>query len=157
MKILCIASGGGHVEAAMRCMDAFEGHQVVMATYYRIHMLNFRNPQINRTYHMLGWGGKAGIRLALSQVLNTFYFIYIFLKERPSIIFSTGAELAILPFYMGRLFGIKGRVYLDTATKPVRASKTARLIYPACDILLVQWPELVEKLGHKAKCWGRVI
>jgi len=106
---------------------------------------------------MLGWGGKVGVRLAMSQVVNVFYFLYIFLKERPSIVFSTGAELAIAPFYMFWLLGVKGRIFLDTATKPVTVSKTARLIYPVCDVLLVQWPELVEKLGHKARYWGRVI
>lgn len=157
MKILCIASGGGHVDAAIRCLEAFEGHQVVLATYARVHMLNFKHPRISRTYRMLGWGGKVGVRLAISQVFNAFYFMYILLKERPSILFSTGAELAIAPFYMFWLLGVKGRVFLDTATKPVAVSKTARLIYPVCDVLLVQWPELVEKLGHKARYWGRVI
>jgi UDP-N-acetylglucosamine:LPS N-acetylglucosamine transferase len=120
-------------------------------------MLNFQHPRIRKTYYMVGWGSETGIRLAISQVINIFYFIYIFLKERPCILFSTGAELAIAPFYMFRLFGGKGRVFLDTATKPVTLSKTARLIYPACDVLLVQWPELAGKLGHKTKYWGRVI
>jgi UDP-N-acetylglucosamine:LPS N-acetylglucosamine transferase len=157
MKILCIAGGGGHVEAAIRCLEAFEGHQVIMSTYARVHMLNFKHPRITRTYQMIGWGGRIGIRLAISQLFNTFYFTYIFLKERPSIIFSTGAELAIIPFYMCWLFGVKKRIFLDTATKPVVISKTARLIYPACNVLLVQWPELAGKLGRKVKYWGRVI
>ena len=158
MKILCIASGGGHIAQAVRCLEAFEGHQVVLATYARDYMLNFKHVRVSRTYRMLGWGGKVGIRLAISQVINIFYFVYIFLKERPTIIFSTGAELAILPFYISRLFGVKRRIFLDTASRPVTAmSKTAKIVYPTCDILLVQWPELAEKLGHKAKYWGRVI
>ena len=106
---------------------------------------------------MMGWGSEFGIRLIISQVINIFYFIYIFLKERPRIVFSTGAELAIAPFYMSRLFGCKSRIFLDTATKPTEVSKTARLIYAVCDVLLVQWPELTGKLGHKAKYWGRLI
>jgi UDP-N-acetylglucosamine:LPS N-acetylglucosamine transferase len=157
MKILCIASGGGHVEAAMRCLEAFDGHQVVLATYAKDYMLHFKHPRISRTYRMLGWGSEAGVRLAMSQVVNIFYFLYIFLKERPSIVFSTGAELAIVPFYMFWLFGVKGRVFLDTATKPKSVSNTARLIYWACDMILVQWPELAGKIGHKTKYWGRVI
>lgn len=157
MKILCIASGGGHIDAAIWCLEAFEGHQVILATYAKDYMLNYKSPRVIRAYRMLGWGSEVGIRLTISQVINAFYFLYIFIKERPSILFSTGAELAIVPFYMFRLLGGKGRIFLDTATKPVTVSKTARLIYPACDVLLVQWPELVGKLGHKTKYWGRVI
>ena len=157
MKILCIAGGGGHIGQIIWCLEAFEGHQVVLATYAKDYMLNFKHPRVSQTYRMLGWGRKAGVRLAMSQVINIFYFLYIFLKEHPSILFSTGSELAIAPFYMFWLFGGKGRIFLDTAARPVTVSKTARLIYPACDVLLVQWPELVKKLGHKARYWGRVI
>lgn len=156
MNIGIIVSGGGHLDEALVLLEAFKGNRVFLVTYFQKSLLNFCYPNIKKVYFVRLFGSK-GFKLYLSLLINLFEFIYIFLKERPKILFSTGSEIAVIPFFIGKIVFRAKLIFLETVTRVFEPSNTAKIIYPISDIFLVQWEELLKKFGPKAQFKGRVI
>ncbi len=80
----------------------------------------------------------------------------IFRKERPDLIISTGAEVAIPVVLVGKLF--RARVlYIECGAQVVRPSVTGRVLYWLADEFYVQWPELLNAYGPRARYSGSLI
>jgi UDP-N-acetylglucosamine:LPS N-acetylglucosamine transferase len=60
-------------------------------------------------------------------------------RERPDVILSTGAALALPFFLVGKLFGAR-LIYVESLTRTGALSLTGRLVYPLADAFFVQWP-----------------
>ena len=157
LKTLCIVSGGGHLEEAVECLDAFAQTEVVVVVYrHRGEMASFTHPLVSRVRLVSLYGAK-GWPLYLSLIINLLEFFWIFLRERPDILFSTGSEIAIGPFIMGKILWRTKNVYVETVTRIHVCTKTAHWVYRWCDLFLVQWPQQVEMFGPKARYEGRVL
>ena len=64
-------------------------------------------------------------------------------RERPDVIVSDGAGVAVPFFWLSRLFG--GRtVYLEVYDRLDSPTMTGRLVEPVTDLFLVQWDEQLE-------------
>lgn len=74
-------------------------------------------------------------------------------KIKPFAIVSTGAGIAVPVFLAARLFGIK-LVFIESRARVYSKSKAGRLLAHICDSLIVQWPEMVDVYGKKARCYG---
>jgi UDP-N-acetylglucosamine:LPS N-acetylglucosamine transferase len=90
------------------------------------------------------------------MALAFFQALWILSKERPQIVISTGASVAIPFSWMGKLLGVKV-VYIESWSRIKTRSGTGPLVYPAADLFLVQWPSLLEEYGPKARYWGGVV
>ena len=77
-------------------------------------------------------------------------------RERPDVVISLGAEIAIPFIYVGRLMGIK-TMYIESWCRVENLSRTGRLVYNVAHVFWVQWPELLESCGPKAEYNGGVI
>ncbi|GJL78472.1 MAG: hypothetical protein NPINA01_14610 [Nitrospinaceae bacterium] len=86
---------------------------------------------------------------------NAFLAFKILKREKPDLILTTGAGIAVPFVYTAKLFGIK-TVYVESLTRVDDLSLTGKLIYPVVDHLLVQWPELAGKF-KKASFKGQVL
>lgn len=73
-------------------------------------------------------------------IKNTFLAFKVLIKEKPDIIISTGAAVAIPFFYIGKLFGIK-LIYIEVYDRITSATLTGRVVYPITDSFIVQWEE----------------
>jgi UDP-N-acetylglucosamine:LPS N-acetylglucosamine transferase len=155
MNIGIIVSGGGHLDEALPLLEAFKGHRAFIVTYVQQSLLHFRHPSIERVHFVRLWGSR-GIGLYLSIFINLFEFVYILLKERPDVLFSTGSEIAIIPFFLGKTFFRAKLIFLETATRVFEPSLTAKVLYPISDVFLVQWETLIRRFGPKAQFRGRV-
>jgi UDP-N-acetylglucosamine transferase subunit ALG13 len=91
----------------------------------------------------------------ISIIRNLLRSIWIVLKERPRIVFSTGAGLAASICYFSKLLGAK-IIYVESLAQVDEKSSTGRLIYPIADLFFVQWPELAAKYGEKAIYEGAI-
>jgi len=60
--------------------------------------------------------------------------------ERPDVIVSDGAGVAVPFFWLGRLFGAR-TVYLEVYDRIDSATMTGRLVRPVTDLFLLQWDE----------------
>jgi len=157
LKVLCIVSGGGHLEEAVECFDALAGTDLVVVVYkHKGEMASFRHPRVSRVRLVRLFGAK-GILLYLSLCVNLLEFLWIFLRERPDILFSTGSEIAIGPFILGKLVWHTKNIFLETVTRIHECTVTSHWVYRWSDLFLVQWPHQVEFFGPKARYEGRVL
>ena len=149
MKICLVCSHGGHLLEILQLVDAFEGHEVFFVTYRSERTKEFA--KTTRAY-LLENIGKSPLRLLMSlpQALR------IVLRERPRLIVSTGSEVAIPFFYLAKLLRIK-TVFIESVCRVRSPSATGKLVYPAADLFLVQWEQLLDAYGPKARFEGGIL
>jgi UDP-N-acetylglucosamine:LPS N-acetylglucosamine transferase len=146
-KIGLICSPGGHLVEALQLSEAFEDYPLFFLTYKEKATLNREN-----TYYMMNFA-KSPMNLIVG-ILKVFF---IFLKERPRVLFSTGAEIAIPSFYIGKFLFRTKLIYLECSAQVYHPSLTGRWVYPITDLFLVQWEPLLRHYGPKAKYVGALI
>ena len=156
MRILCIASGGGHIEEMIACLDALAGHEVVLAHYGTRTFRDFSDPRVARHIGIFR-GGEGGLRLLIGTALSVFQWLWLLVRFRPHVIFSTGAELAIIPFWVGRLVFRARCIFLESAARDRVASGTGRFVYPIASAFFVQREGVLACYGPKARYAGRLI
>lgn len=147
MKIALVCSHGGHLTEMQYLIESFQGHEIFLVTYDSI-----RTRKLPYNKYLIENIGKNPVKMCIAVVK----FLKIFLKERPDIVVSTGAEIAIPAFYIGKVFGAK-TIFIECWCRVKTTSATGRNIYPVADIFLVQWRYLAEKYGPKAQYQGAVV
>lgn len=80
----------------------------------------------------------------------------IFRKERPDLVVSTGAEIAIPVILVSKLFRIPS-IYVECGAQVTTPSFTGRIMYWLATRFYVQWPELREVYGPRARFEGSLI
>lgn len=146
MKIALICSHGGHLTEMTYMMDAFAEHDIFFITYENIRTRNLHY----RKYLFPNFGKKP-----YKMLLNLPKIINILLKEKPDVILSNGAEIAIPFFYLGRLLR-KRTVFIECYTRIDTPTVTGKLVYPVSQLFLVLWPEMLTFYGKKAEYWGNM-
>lgn len=87
-------------------------------------------------------------------IKNTFLALKVLHKEKPNIIISSGAGVAIPFFWLGKLFGTKN-IYIEVYDRIDAPTTTGKLCHPVADIFIVQWPEM-KKVYKKAVNLGGI-
>lgn len=146
MKICLVCSHGGHLTEIIHLKEAFEGHQTFFITYD-----SPRTRTIERKY-LLRNIGKNPFLMACAFVS----IFRILIKEKPKLIISTGAEIAIPAFYLGKFLGVK-TIFIESWTRVEQPTGTGKLVYLFSDVFLVQCERLLSKYGKKAKYEGAII
>ncbi|WP_298459330.1 glycosyltransferase [uncultured Cellulomonas sp.] len=88
--------------------------------------------------------GSAGPRSVLAGVL-------LALRERPRVVVTSGAGLAVPFCLISRLLGAR-IVHVETMARVTSGSSTGRLLARFADAVLVQWPELARVYPHAEVC-----
>jgi UDP-N-acetylglucosamine:LPS N-acetylglucosamine transferase len=136
-KICFAASSGGHFEQISMLkplMEKYDSFLVTEKTDYSFEIDNenmyFLN-QINRNE-----------KFALLKLLGiSCTSLYIFLKEKPDLIITTGV-LAVIPLCLiAKLFG-KKLIYIESFAKISSPNKSGELLYKYADQFYVQWPQM---------------
>lgn len=149
MKICLVCSHGGHLTETLQLMDAFQGHDVFFATYHSLR--DDEVTKICRAHFTDNMG-----RSVFSMLRGSAWAFRLLTRERPDLIISLGAEIAIPFFYWAKVLGIR-TVYIESWCRTSDLSGTGRVVYPVADVFLVQWPELLAKCGKKARYEGAVV
>ena len=87
------------------------------------------------------------------MLLASWRILRILLRERPALVISTGAEVAIPTFYLARMLGIK-TIFIEVWTRVHRPTGTGRLVFPVANHFYVQWPQMLDAYGRKARFVG---
>lgn len=146
-KIGLICSPGGHLVEVLQLLEAFEGHPLFFLTYEEKAASNRE-----KTYYI-----KNFARNPLSLITGFLKIFFIFLRERPKILFSTGAEIALPSFYIGKFLFRTKLIYLECSAQVYHPSLTGKWVYPITDLFLVQWEPLLSQYGPRAKYMGGLI
>ena len=64
-------------------------------------------------------------------------------KEKPDVIISSGAAVAVPFFYLGKLFG-KKLIYIEVFDRIDKPTMTGKMVYPIVDKFIVKWEEQKE-------------
>jgi beta-1,4-N-acetylglucosaminyltransferase len=148
MKLALVCSHGGHLTQMQMLWPAFEGHECILICY------RCRRTEalvLGSRTHLLDDIGTNVVRMAKAFAQAA----CILLRERPNVILSTGAEIAIPFLWVGKLLGAK-TVYIESWSRVRTRSGTGPLVYPVADLFLVQWPALLGLYGPKARYEGGV-
>lgn len=131
----------------LQLAEAFEGFPSFLVTYGEKATLNQKN-----AYYL-----KNMARSPFALIAGVLRVFMILLKERPGILFSTGSEIAIPSFYLGKFLFRTKLIYVECSAQVYHPSVTGRWVYPVTDLFLVQWETLLKRYGPKAKYVGGLI
>jgi UDP-N-acetylglucosamine:LPS N-acetylglucosamine transferase len=95
-------------------------------------------------------------RNAWNLVRNFIVAFRVLHHERPALVVSTGAGVAVPFFILGKLLFGTRTIYVEVVDRVDRPTLTARLVQPFCDRFLVQWPEQ-QRLYRRARVIGRLL
>ena len=76
-----------------------------------------------------------------NTVRNTLLAARVLREERPDLIVSSGAAVAVPFFLVGKLMGAK-TVYIEVFDRVDAPTLTGRLVRRFTDLFVVQWPEM---------------
>ena len=148
-KIAIICSSGGHLFQLFRLREAFQDYPRFWVTFLT------EDAQVLLKDEKLYCAYSPTNRNAVNFFRNLFLALKLIWKERPTVMISTGAGVAVPFFYLGRLMGIK-TIFLETLARIDDLSLSGKLIYPVADHFLVQWADLARRY-RKAVYAGKVI
>lgn len=148
MKICLVGSSGGHLTHLYLLKEFWEKNDRFWVTFDKPDAKSIlKDENVYGCYYPTNRNFKNLIR-------NTFLAIKILTKERPDVIVSSGAAVAVPFFWLSRLFGIK-TVYIEVFDRIDKSTVTGKLVYPVTDLFIVQWDEM-KKVYPKAVNLGGI-
>jgi beta-1,4-N-acetylglucosaminyltransferase len=157
MNIYLVSSPGGHLTETLSLMETFGDADVYVITLDFPNMKGVVVEGVKELYRiklLFGYSIKFGLPLTLLK--SFFEMTWIFLKRRPHVIISTGSEIALPAFLIGKFIFRSKVIYMECFTRIQTLSGTGKAVYRFSDLFLVQWPELAAKY-EKASYEGRLI
>lgn len=137
MRVCFISSSGGHYEQLLilkPLMEKYNGFIVTEKTIYNsdVGYRNYKLIQINRKEQL--W--------IIKIIINALKSFYIFCKEKPDIIISTGVLSTIPMCLLSKIFK-KKLIYIESFAKVDTPTLTGKLLYKVADQFYVQWPQML--------------
>lgn len=137
-KICFIASSGGHVQEISWLFDLREGYDSFLVTEenefrmkYPIETVYSFNKIDRREKHFF----LHFLRLIKDSAV-------VMAREKPDIMVSTGALVAVPMLYIGKLLG-KRIIYIESLARVEGKSLSGKLAYPIADLFVVQWESML--------------
>jgi beta-1,4-N-acetylglucosaminyltransferase len=81
--------------------------------------------------------------------------LVIAVRERPGLVISTGADVAVPVCILARLLGAR-LVFIETAGE-LAPTLAGRLVYPFADLFIVQWPEKLARFPRAVLASGPLL
>lgn len=142
MKVCLVGSSGGHLTHLYLLKRFWHNEERFWVTFDKA---DARSLLKNERVYSCHYPTNRNLK---NLVKNTFLAIKVLKKEKPDIIISSGAAVAVPFFYLGKLFGSK-TVYIEVFDRIDQATLTGKLVYPITDKFIVQWEEM-KKVYPKA-------
>jgi beta-1,4-N-acetylglucosaminyltransferase len=73
-------------------------------------------------------------------IRNTTVAWNVLRKEKPDLLISSGAAVAVPFFYLAKLMG-KKLIYIEVYDRIYKPTLTGKMVYPIVDMFIVQWEE----------------
>lgn len=135
MKICCVGSSGGHLTHLYMLQPFWQKNERFWVTFDKEDARSLlEGEKVYHCYYPTNRSLKA-------LVVNTCLAIRVLRKERPDLIISSGAAVAVPFFYLGKFFGSK-LIYIEVFDRINTGTMTGKLVYPIADKFIVQWEEM---------------
>jgi beta-1,4-N-acetylglucosaminyltransferase len=142
LKVALVGSSGGHLSHLYLLKNFWENENRFWVTFDKTDSRSLLKHEKMYTCHF------PTNRNVKNTLKNTILAYKILKKERPDIIISTGAAVAVPFFWLGKLFGVK-TIYIEVFDRIDTPTLTGKLVYPVADKFIVQWDEM-KKVYPKA-------
>lgn len=135
IKLLFVSASGGHLEQLLMLKPLMEKYPSILVT---------EKTKVNSKadYYMLQAGAKQKPVL-LRNLVNFIIATYIFVKERPTHIISTGGIVGV-PFVLLSKIKKTKIIFIETFARVNDTTRTGRFMYKHADLFIVQWESLLE-------------
>ena len=148
MKICLVGSSGGHLTHLYMLNPLWQDCERFWVTFDKMDANSIlKNEKVYHCYFPTNRNIK-------NLIKNTFLAIKVLHKEKPDLIISSGAAVAVPFFYLGKLRGAK-TVYIEVFDRIDKSTLTGKLVYPVTDKFIVQWEEM-KKVYPKAINLGSI-
>ena len=147
-KICLVGSSGGHLTHLYMLKPLWEDKKRFWVTFNKIDANSILKDE--KVYHCY----FPTNRNLWNLIRNTILAIKVLHKEKPDLIISSGAAVAVPFFYLGKLRGAK-TVYIEVFDRIDKPTLTGKLVHPVTDKFIVQWDEM-EKVYKKSINLGSI-
>ena len=148
MKVCLVGSSGGHLTHLYMLKPFWQDKERFWVTFDKEDARKLlEGEQVYPCYYPTN-------RNFWNLVRNTRIAWKVLKKEKPDLIISTGAAVAVPFFYLGKLRGSK-LIYIEVFDRIDKPSLTGKLVYPIADKFIVQWEEM-KKIYPKADNLGSI-
>lgn len=139
-KICLISSSGGHFEQLLMLRKLEEKHNIFIVTEKTKY--NKEDKKVN--YFVMQVNRKEPLFI-FKMIGILFKSLFIFIKEKPDVIISTGVLASIPMLFIGHIFK-KKVIYIESFAKINSPTMTGNLIYKKkiADQFYVQWESMLE-------------
>ena len=132
MKILLIASTGGHLAQLLPLHDFWRRHERRWVTFQKADALSALADE-----HVI-WAHHPTTRNLPNAVRNLGLAVRTLRDFRPDVIVTTGAGVSLPFFVVARFLGIR-TVYIEVFDRIDSPTLTGRLSFPMADAMCEQW------------------
>lgn len=148
IKVCLVGSSGGHLTHLYMLKDFWKNKDRFWVTFDKTDANSIlKDEQKYYCYYPTNRNIK-------NLIKNTFLAIKVLRKEKPDLIISSGAAVAVPFFYLGKLRGAK-TIYIEVFDRIDKSTLTGKLVYPVTDKFIVQWDEM-KKVYKKAENFGSI-
>lgn len=139
-KICLISSSGGHFEQLLMLRKLGENNNIFIITEKTDY-----NKQDKKINYYVSQVNRKELLFIFKMILILFKSLYIYFKEKPDVIISTGVLSAIPMLFIGHIFK-KKVIYIESFAKISSPTMTGKLVYKRqwADQFYVQWESMLE-------------
>jgi beta-1,4-N-acetylglucosaminyltransferase len=134
MKLAMICSSGGHLLLLHVLKDFWSQYDRFWVTFKKEDAISLLEKE------KIYWAFFPTNRNLFNLFRNFFVALKVLFKEKPDVIISSGAGVAIPFFYLGKLLR-KKLVFIEAYERIENPSLTGRLVYPLTDVFILHWEE----------------
>lgn len=135
MKVCLVGSSGGHLTHLYMLKPFWNNYCRFWVTFNKDDANSLLKEE--RVYHCY----YPTNRSLKALVVNARLAWRVLRKEKPDLIISSGAAVAVPFFYLGKIFGAK-TIYIEVFDRIDKPTVTGKLVYPVTDKFVVQWEEM---------------
>ncbi|WP_336921889.1 PssD/Cps14F family polysaccharide biosynthesis glycosyltransferase [Aquipuribacter sp. SD81] len=134
LRVLLVCSTGGHLTHLVRLSEWWSQHERSWVTFDKPDARSLLAGE--RTW----WAYHPTTRNLVALVRNFLLAVSVLLRERPDVVVSSGAGVALPFFVVAKALGVR-TVYLEVYDRITMPTLTGRLCAPLSDLFLLQWEE----------------
>jgi len=136
MKVLAVASVGGHWIQLLRLTPVFEGQEVIFVST----KASFAATVPDHSFYTIPDGSRKNPLVLLKSFKA---LISIIRNEQPEVLISTGAAPGLLALICGRIFK-KKTIWVDSVANVEKLSMSGTLASKFATHVYTQWPDLAQ-------------
>lgn len=135
-KICLVASSGGHIEELMQLDILRDKYRY----YFMVPKTKWTSNLGGKKYFIHDMDRRNSILKVLSLCWMFIEQLPLYIKERPDVIVTTGAVVALPVCVYAKIFK-KRIIFIESIARVYTPSKTGKMLEKMADLFLVQWKE----------------